>query len=392
MTQRSTSIGLMLKHCPKALDYNEQGVPYDRGIFAVGTAAHDILHAIGEARGSLVVVPKVVEHLIAKGRSGLDAEGPLNADAVLEGRDLAVAYAAQHEWRADETWFELGIGLGNDLKTIVPYRDEKAYFHSRPDMAQRIGELDDDGESVNDLIEVVDYKSSWAAGENELGTFQRKTQAFAVKRWLESRGESADGVKVTVVNLRTHARYSRIIWWNSEEWAQIEPDTRTLVDAANIRPRKKSPGAGCVDCPFLHHCGPELPADPTDAYPIHKGAVTAAEKRLRSTLREHKDRVAIPGGTVGYEATTKAVVRPTAAERLWFEISAGRVEQDSLASQLAIGALGSVLSSKSAIERLAKYALPDGRQRIVMARRRAVIDECIDYEPAVKFGIQKEKA
>src|SRR3990167_5616458 len=90
MTQRPTTLKLLARHCPMAVEHYENGIPYDRRIFAVGTAAHDCLQAM--AVGGPGATPATVEALLVIGRAGVDAEPPLPPNAVFAGRDLALAW------------------------------------------------------------------------------------------------------------------------------------------------------------------------------------------------------------------------------------------------------------------------------------------------------------
>lgn len=121
---RSTTLSLASKHCPKALGFYEAGLPYDRGIFAVGSAAHSVLEAIGKAaaaRGEYLLPEEAeavsreeCERLIREGR---DFEGvrepPMPSEAVWRGRDLALSYHDGNHLSAKYR-YETGLAVNRD--------------------------------------------------------------------------------------------------------------------------------------------------------------------------------------------------------------------------------------------------------------------------------------
>ena len=74
----STRLGLVARHCPRALDFADADTPRDRSIFETGIAAHHILQAVGEhqRREDRLLEPEdfeaiaanVLRHLVAEGR------------------------------------------------------------------------------------------------------------------------------------------------------------------------------------------------------------------------------------------------------------------------------------------------------------------------------------
>ena len=46
---RSTSLKLVEAACPRALDFSEASVPYDRDVFQVGIVAHAVLEGLQRA-------------------------------------------------------------------------------------------------------------------------------------------------------------------------------------------------------------------------------------------------------------------------------------------------------------------------------------------------------
>ena len=388
--QRPTTLSLMSKRCPKALDYYEAGADYDRSVFAVGTAAHDILYEIGMASGSTHNVQGVCELLISEGRGGLDAEGPLPPDAAFEGRDLAVRWAKEQDWpdraKTPHVFYELGIGLSEQWQP-VGYLDDAAMLRVRIDKVQLLEEHDED--DVWRVLLVSDYKSAWPTDESELETLQRKAQAVAVAGWWESTGgPPVHAIRLEVVNLRTHATYSRDVWMDRPEVLKAwRNDLEALIRAANHMPRAARPGAGCLACPYWMHCSD-----------THKGAddrTLATAYALSEAVRgdfaamlrdEVKDKSALPveGGCVGYVAKPQATVNPDAARTLLTTYSKGRMSAADF--ELAATALEAAISV-SGVKRLAKACYP-GRHETAL--RKELIDQCLGSKLVARFGVHRD--
>ena len=56
MVHRPTTLHLFSSACPHALDLWEARAPYDRDVFAAGTAAHAVLEVVGLAQKKLGLV------------------------------------------------------------------------------------------------------------------------------------------------------------------------------------------------------------------------------------------------------------------------------------------------------------------------------------------------
>ena len=114
MTQRPTTLRLFATCCPMAVQHYEDGTPQDRSIFATGTAAHDVLHAL--AVNGPDSVDDTVAALLTAGREGVDAEPPLHPDPVFAGRDLALAHyeRTMGVLGTDHALYELGLAVSDD--------------------------------------------------------------------------------------------------------------------------------------------------------------------------------------------------------------------------------------------------------------------------------------
>ncbi len=393
--QRPTTLRLMVEHCPKAVDHYEQGTPYDRRIFATGTAAHDVLQALA-TKGPSAVEPTVVA-LMATGREGTDAEPPLDPDAVLEGRDLAVAYAEQAGGFQDEgAWYELGLAFRDDWSPVF-YGSKDAWFRCRLDKLAVIASDDEDTYALG--LVVSDYKSSWRADRSLLDSIQIKAQAVAAwVMWKRFTGPEAPAfIRREVVNLRTGQVFNEDLWLDDEGLATIEGwqrDIELLVMAANAKPRIARPGVGCTGCPFVLNCdgAAEWFGHPPDESTVEDAAIRfavldAAAKAAGAIARQAtaEQHVEIEGGWVGYEAKPKSVPIEGVETALWKYWVDGVNQIDFSTAATARGLLASMklgaAQVRAAIER-------DGDPD----EQRAAIEAMITTENQRRFGAHRTTA
>lgn len=245
--QRPTTLQLFLDHCPKAVDLYEAGALQDRAMFAVGTAAHEFLQAIGEGRD----LDRLAAQLITVGRYGDDAEGPLHPDAVFEGRQLVELFLAKIPFPVGAL-YEQRYAFDRSWQP-VEWGDPAAWFRTRIDVVQVIEGEDEDGFAVSTVV-VDDYKSAWPAGENELDTLQRRAQAVCA--WL-TYGSRVGSITMRISNLRRREQSERVIPLDEDGEAVLRrwrDDLDIVIAAANQRPRIARPGARCGGCPYIRAC------------------------------------------------------------------------------------------------------------------------------------------
>lgn len=323
MAARSTTLGLMLNHCPHAVTLYQRGAPYDRRHFAVGTAAHDVLHAMGERRD----VDAVCVELMARGRTGHDAEGPLPPDKVTEGRALAEAYVQLHPLPdpGPRTWYELGIGIDPGW---VPVDYEAArYLESRIDLVTIREDEGDEGEALT-VCEVLDFKTSWRDRDNALDALQRKVQALAVYAALPqieaSAGVRVDALDLVIGNVRARMNYTRRVdlVHDLEVLEAWRREVEILVAAHDSEPRAASPGPGCIDCPFAGVCEHAAYAahrsdDLAEQYVTARALADAAELAARDALAPRGRLTFADGSAVGYLPVEQQQAIPDAYARAW---------------------------------------------------------------------------
>jgi hypothetical protein len=291
---RSTSLKLASKHCPRALDHMEAGDGVDRRQFEVGTAAHAVLQAVGEAtaQADRELTPAEVDKvagataaaLLERGRS-FDGkpEPPLSADGCWQGRDLALRWLAL---RPEQPGARFEIGLAVDAQwRPVPYGSPLARYRTVIDRMEIIEEGDE--ESAWRVLVLRDYKSAWSTDAGELDTLQLR--GHAVMGWISEAG-NVQVIRREVVNLRTMKLYGGDFETDLQMGDEVSlqllrrwrDDLQATMDGydrmAALGRRPAVPGAGCSGCPYLFRC-----ADALD-YIERAGAVGAygtAEERAR---------------------------------------------------------------------------------------------------------------
>jgi hypothetical protein len=322
MIHRPTTLQTMLRHCPAAIDHYEAGHPQDRRIFGAGTAAHEFLHALGEGRD----LEALAIRLMSVGRTGIDAEPPLSPDAVVEGRDLALAFVERHPLPAG-AFYERRYAYDASWQPV----DADPYMATRIDRVEVEEDEDEDGFASTTLV-VTDYKSAWPATESELDTLQRRAQAVVV--WVAH--PEATHLRLQVANLRRREVYARTITLDEDGTALLErwrADLSALCQAADVRPRIATASPGCATCPWAYRCdaakasGWQRPDDDDlVAAAATLGAAKGLARHAEDTLRELTEDGPLVVGSweVGAKAGKGREVLPTAlvdAVATWLERS-----------------------------------------------------------------------
>jgi hypothetical protein len=387
MTQRPTTLRLFAEHCPAAVQHYEDGTPYDRSIFAVGTAAHDVLCAL--ATGGMPAVAPTVEALLAVGRGGIDAEPPLPPDAVFEGRDLALRWYEREgcSLGGPSARYEVGLALLPD-GTPTRYDDDTALVRARLDVCDVI-EYDDE-EAAGTGIEVRDYKSAWTTSATLLDGIQLRAQAVLAVRSADRLGfPRPDFVRRTVVNLRTLAVYSDDLWLDEDGEAVLDSwwqDVRVAALAADARPRVASPSSRCLGCGYVARCQPAqdfLADDRVDACARYAVSV-ALTAELQTAAREATAEwpVRVGDAVIGTVAKLVREPLPDAGLRLWARWREGH--PDEAVEPLARGLLAAMGLGVSQIESAAKRIFADRKQK---PEREAFVASLLGEKITQRFGI-----
>ena len=371
---RPTTIKLMSEHCPHAVTLYEDGAPQDRRVFAVGTAAHDCLDAIGRAGGKSPeqVAAYVCQRLMSEGRAGVDAEPPLPEREVFEGRDLAIRYAREAGLPTGQALFEVGFGFDNDLWAPAEYESAK-WLRCRLDVVEPV--VYEDEETSCEGLCARDYKSAWSADEGLLDSIQMRVQAVALwKRWRDL-GLSGPGgpafIRIEVACLRTLAHHRRDIFLDDDgiatltQWAE---DIRRFVLAHGHTPRKATPGVRCVSCPYVlacEHAARTVWAEhdrPADAETVARqyAAATAWTAGLQAYAREAAGRGSVPcdGGEVGFRALAKREPVDRAPVLLWERWTQGQ-QVDEATDGMVRGFLAAMGTTGGGINAVAKALYPE---------------------------------
>lgn len=328
MTQRPTTLRLFSGRCPWAVELYEQGAPMDRRVFWAGTAAHDVLHALGlypddDPRG---VAQTVCERLISGGRTGLDAEPPLCERSVFRGRDIALAYVAEHPLSYRSPHYEVGLAFDYAWNPVDYDDTDAASFRSRLDVVHLVT-ADTEWGPVGGIC-ATDYKTSWQADADDLDSIQMRAQAVGL--WLQRRrfvSHELQFVRREIVNLRTGRSYSADIYPHEDDTLERwQRDIMTAVKAASQRPRVPSPGPGCLGCDYVAACEHnrgavtgDVDTESPESLARAWAAAEARSKALAKLVREAASEEPIPvdGRLVGFQPTTRATLDEDNALELW---------------------------------------------------------------------------
>lgn len=400
---RSTQVKLYLEQCPHSLElYDRHADTQDKTIFAVGTAAHDVAHAVGMYPDAPAeeVARIVVRRLIAKGRRGVDSEGPMSPDAAFAGRDIFMRWYNSggdvHPHASAQ--YEPGIGfhITEGEWQATAYDDPTARFRIRPDVVYAVNMSSEDGYGYG--LVTRDYKTSWQAGKQTVDSIQLRAQAVAVyhARHRFTR-MNPDFIRREVVNLRNHEVYYDDTWLDAggvktiERWGQ---DVVDVLDAIAEGHREPRVGRHCLRCPYVRHCDArrtQWDADHSSPREVAEAYVLAVAycNELKGALQEaaaeapvEVDRSVV--GYVGKEAQTPVDDAP----RLVWDAWAGGMQLDPGATSAARGAIKAMRIGKTQIDALSKALFPERDQA---QKRRAWVASMT--QPVIKrrFGIWPKK-
>lgn len=391
MTQRPTTLRLFATCCPMAVQHYEDGTPQDRSIFAVGTAAHDVLHAL--AVDGLPAVESVVAALLTTGREGVDAEPPLHPDPVFAGRDLALAHYERSlgSLGTEKALYELGLAVAADWETD-DYNDD-------PWLRARLDVLDvatqEDEEFFAEGWTCRDYKTAWSAGEKDLDSIQMKAQAVLA---LAHRGRlmrihdypEPSFIRREIVNLRSGKTHAVDVWLDAEGMEVIEGwkrDLATTVRAASAMPRIAAPGVNCHGCPYAMRCPPALDfvGDHRASVPERYAAAAAVAAALQAEARAACDGgfVTVPGGRVGTVPTTSKEIAPDALVKVWEAWTAGEATDEGTTS-LVRRFLGEIKPGATQLDKASRLLMPERKQK---AERDAFMAQFTVEKAGRRFGV-----
>lgn len=392
----ATSVSLVSRCCPYALELQERGVPADRSVYQVGIAAHCILESVSICTNEVnrelteeevnVSALGVCERLMSVGRS-YDGKGepPMTPESVFAGKEVALSWLAWNPIQPGGQ-VEVGLGLNRDGQPTDYWKGDGLTIRTILDEVRIIRESDE--ESARTVLAVRDYKSAWSTSEDELDTLQRRIQAVAAWRYYGP----ADVLRLEVVNLRLQKVYVRDLYREdgleetlSDWWSAVATTVRALDKQKSIGPRPASPGRGCLRCPFLGAC--EFAADFIERAGMHRTTeqkaiafcvATAMRDDLAEQLRvETEDgAVAVHGGIVGTAAKEGRRLRQDAYQVIADEWLANGGETLGLLKALSLG-VGNATS-------MAKVLFFDRKSK---ADRDAFLESITEPETKRIFGV-----
>lgn len=372
---RSTIIKLFTEKCPAAVDLYDEG-DEDRSLYAAGTAAHDIAHAIGiypDADPDNVAAI-IIAKLMATGRSGYDAEGPLSPDSVVQGRDIFMHWLYNggdvHPHPAAQ--YEVGMGFieGEDgTWESAEYGSHGVSFQIRPDVVYPI-QIHDEGGSGVGLV-TRDYKTAWPTSQSTCETIQLKAQALAV--WLSRKKfmtMEPDFIRREVVNLRTRTTYHSDTWMDQSGRDKMEvwkSDIMATVKAIHSGDRAPRVGKHCLSCPYVLRCEARKATAAVDdpkalaaSYVMGVAAHKAMHAQLKAATEEHP--IKLERSFVGFSGKESRTPKDDVAKLVWDKWTE-KMDLDSAATSAARGCLMSLKLGMTQLKAIAKALFPEKDQK-----------------------------
>jgi len=392
MTARPTTLKHADRFCLRAVDHYENDTPMSRDVFTQGTAAHDVLHALGVTGPE--VVDAVVDALMTVGREGVDSEPPLAADGVFAGRDLALDYyhrVAHGELGTDLAKFEVGLAVREDWSRCR-YDDPEAWLRARLDVLDLVE--DEDEEYYAAGIIVRDYKTAWSACETDLQSVQMKSQAVLASLSIGTLAEQGypepQFVRREIVNLRLGQSYHEDTWLDDEGHATLDQwrkDIDTAVRAQSVKPRQATPGLRCYGCSYVTRCedSAAFVLDTSSGVAERYAAALAYAKGLEPHARAASDggAIEVEGGRVGTIDRPKKEPESDVLVAAWTKWL-GEEEIGEKAKGLVRRFLGDLRPGMTQLDRAARLIFPDRKQK---AERDAWAEQFVNSKPGRRFGV-----
>jgi len=399
------------RHCPHALTLYELHTPYARDGYAQGIAAHAMMQTALPILANATdpvdlhdIAGAVALRLASDGRSYAGTpEPPLPFEDALAGVTLARVYLETHDVPAGRV--EVGFAIDAD-GNAVDYRDPSAVYHGILDLLYLEETEDEEGYSTTTLV-VRDWKTAWSAGAADLESVQIRNYvllAFADYRKAHG-GDYPASVRREITNLRSGATYRADLILDEGGLATLEEWRRAmllLVKACARQPRIANPGPRCLGCPYVLACEYAQPCsgdmadvkDPADVVRQYAIAQACADalKALARTACDHGD-IQVPGGSVGYHATTTRAPAEGAVEGLvkhWCRLSDGALP-GYLAEHATLHGLLTALDLGAAnIEHAVKVSLPTRKKadrETNKPKRVEILSDLLTDKTRIEFGV-----
>lgn len=311
--------------CAATLIFDRQGLPQNLQLYAVGEVAHVLLETAARwcAEDELLFGDALTSRLTALSFTFLDQmpawetepKPPVGPEQAAEGLKLALSWIARNG--EPEGQAELGLAVASDLKTPVDYDSPEARWKGLVDNTVRFNDFDEWTSKDLVVVQVDDYKTSWA--DVEAVTLQRKGQAILVASHMD---QLPDRLILRTLNLRRGKDFvfqtddveADIGRWRAELSAVLDQADAAL-DHHSVESAAR-PGPSCLSCPYLAHCKPGMgfaeqsmsdPRLPTDASVVTWGTSGALSATLLKALIGAVDRA---GGLLdGKEYTVRRGTR-----------------------------------------------------------------------------------
>lgn len=352
MRWHSTYLKVLHDHCNYALAQALENEPWvSQARLDVGVCSHAVLQQCqGKAEMSWEgISDQVVKSLATNGYTWAGKpQPPLNVGECQEGQRLALRWLRKYGAEPDHASLEVGLAV-DDQRRPVDFKE--GHVGAVIDCVVREEVATEESEHVE--LVVADYKSSWQAGEDELGTIQRKIQAVCASAHYPD----YDVLRLEVRNLRT-LRVETLTMAKDEAeqvlsgwWRDIQLSISVAEEA--IKSPTPSPGARCVGCPYLVDCPAARDTRDISAVSTRYAASQAAVDVLRPLVAKNAKSAPVPcsGGHIAYVEKPVEVPTSEAARACWDNWWSGR----DITHDEVIGLLEALKLGAGNIQRLGKW-------------------------------------
>ena len=319
-----TDIRLREEHCPHALVLKKQGAHYDREVFQVGVAAHEVLEALGNEvkknpeltnQQAEKIANRICLKLTTTGREyDGNPEGPMSPSQAMQGKVIAMKHF-QYNMLSPTANYEEPFAFDENWNP-VDYDDPSAIFRTIIDVVDIKVENEDAFIETKTAI-VKDYKTSWHIVQDMMDNTQRRAQALSVIL----KYPDLDKIILEVVGLRNGKVLQREINVNHEkELIKQFKDEITIALKACHSDSNPAPGLGCMGCPYAHCCKHVMKLaknseDTAKKYAAHLAIAKSLEPAVKAATKENP----IHDGKkfIGYTKKSRTSPTKTATTTLW---------------------------------------------------------------------------
>ena len=401
---RSTTLNLLLRNCPRAVDHFDANTPIDRTQFEYGVAAHAVLQALIDHPDDDVTdrAEATVRELVTNGRTFYgQTEPPMHPEPATAGRDVALTWLARDFDGLDPAWVaEVMYTVDRDWNPCT-LADPDAWLHAVIDVVGPCEYEDDDFASTG--VTCRDWKGSYQTETADLDALQQKIQALLVA----AHNPDAAFIRRQVVSLRTCQTFTYDLWLDEDgqatlaQWRRdVEHVCAQAEAVGDDGKRPARPGPCCGGCPYVLRCEDAQAGGALDGdvwalarnYSMLKATLDAMAPTLRHATADAP--IEIDGHRIGYstrERQAPTPETPATIAREWFAPDDWAAWERENADVL--GLIAALKPGAGSVKALGKALYPGrGAARVddFKDRRAALEAEALTTKLTTSFGVTSD--